>query len=144
EEGEGSLAAISVAWKGRNAWGRDGVMVARFGQFLASRYCKGKFHQNAAAIVPRDSSLVPAILAFCQSPDFEAAVRRIDQQMKVTNASLVKVPFDAHHWRAVAAAAGPLPEPSSDDPTQWLFAGQPAVGTAPLQVAAARLVGYRW
>jgi hypothetical protein len=144
EEGKGSLAAITVAWKGRNAWGRDGVMVARFGQFLASRYFKGKFHQNAAAIVPRDSSLVPAILAFCQSPDFEAAVRRIDQQMKVTNASLVKVPFDTHHWRAVAAAAGSLPEPSSDDPTQWLFAGQPEMSTAPLQVAVARLVGYRW
>jgi hypothetical protein len=37
-----------------------------------------------------------------------------------------------------------LPEPWSDDPTQWLFGGRPEVSTAPLQVAVARLLGYRW
>jgi hypothetical protein len=39
---------------------------------------------------------------------------------------------------------GPLPEPHSDDPTQWLFRGHPSGSTAPLQVAVARLLGYRW
>ena len=56
----------------------------------------------------------------------------------------MKVPFDVDHWRKVAEEAGPLPEPWSDDPTQWLFEGRPEVSTAPLQVAVARLVGYRW
>ena len=56
----------------------------------------------------------------------------------------MKVPFDVDHWREVAEEAGPLPEPWSDDPTQWLFEGRPEVSTAPLQVAVARLVGYRW
>jgi hypothetical protein len=37
-----------------------------------------------------------------------------------------------------------LPEPWSDDPTQWLFEGRPDVATEPLQVAVGRLVGYRW
>ena len=55
-----------------------------------------------------------------------------------------KVPFDVDHWRKVAEESGPLPEPWSDDPTQWLFKGRPEVSTAPLQVAVARLVGYRW
>ena len=59
-------------------------------------------------------------------------------------AHYVKVPFDVEHWRRVAEEAGPLPEPWSDDPTQWLFEGRPEVSTAPLQVAVARLVGYRW
>ena len=39
-----------------------------------------------------------------------------------------------------------LPEPYSDDPTQWLYHGHPAqaeIGTA-LHVALARLAGYRW
>ena len=54
------------------------------------------------------------------------------------------MPFDVDHWRKVAEEAGPLPEPWSDDPTQWLFEGRPEVSTAPLQVAVARLVGYRW
>ena len=54
------------------------------------------------------------------------------------------MPFDLERWRKVAEKAGPLPEPWSDDPTQWLFEGPPGRSTAPLQVAVARLVGYRW
>ena len=64
--------------------------------------------------------------------------------MAVTNRTLVKVPFDADRWRKVAEEAGPLPEPWSDDPTQWLSEGQLNVSAAPLQVAVARLIGYRW
>ena len=37
-----------------------------------------------------------------------------------------------------------LPEPHSDDPTQWLFKGTVVGSEAPLQVAVARLLGYRW
>ena len=37
-----------------------------------------------------------------------------------------------------------LPKPYSDDPTQWLFHGHPQPATDPLQVAVARLAGYRW
>ncbi len=54
------------------------------------------------------------------------------------------MPFDIGHWRRVAEEAGPLPEPWSDDPTQWLFKGQPEASTAPLQIAVGRLLGYRW
>jgi hypothetical protein len=58
----------------------------------------------------------------------------------------LKVPFDLKHWQTVAAKEYPngLPEPESDDPTQWLFCGRPEHSTAPLQVAVARLLGYRW
>jgi hypothetical protein len=49
-------------------------------------------------------------------------------------------------WQQVAAERYPngLPKPYSDDPTQWLFHGHPQPATDPLQVAVARLVGYRW
>jgi hypothetical protein len=64
----------------------------------------------------------------------------------VTNATLVKVPFDLERWQRVAAEQYPdgLPAPHSDDPTQWLFKGHPRGSAAPLQVAVARLLGYRW
>ena len=73
-------------------------------------------------------------------------VRRIDKKVNVTNATLVKVPFDLAYWQGVAAAKYPngLPRPHSDDPTQWLFKGTIATSTDPLQVAIARLLGYRW
>src|SRR5207302_1148792 len=47
-------------------------------------------------------------------------------------------------WRQVAAEAGPLPDPWSDDPTQWLFEGRPELATDSLQVGVARLLGYNW
>ena len=66
--------------------------------------------------------------------------------LNVTNGTLVKVPFDLAHWQKVAAERYPngLPKPYSDDPTQWIFHGHPKPATDPLQVAVARLLGYRW
>ena len=146
ERGRGDLASISVAWKGRNAWGRKGVIVARFGNFFGALYLGGKFHQNAAVVLPNDPSDMLLILALCQDPEFERLVRQVDQSPKVTNSTLVKVPFDVEYWRQVALERFPdgVPEPWSDDPTQWLFEGRPEVSTGPLQVAVARLMGYRW
>ena len=59
---------------------------------------------------------------------------------------MIKVPFDLERWQQVAAEEYPngLPEPHSNDPTQWLFKGHPKGSSDPLQVAVARLLGYRW
>lgn len=91
---------------------------------------------------------MPAIAAFLFSDLFNEAVRQVDQKVNVTSATFVKVPFDLAYWQKVADEKYPsgLPEPYSDDPTQWLFHGHPAkaeTGTA-LHVALARLCGYRW
>jgi len=66
--------------------------------------------------------------------------------LKVTPNTLVKVYFDVDQWRKVAAERYPngLPKPYSDNPTQWLFHGHPQPATDPLQVAVARLAGFRW
>ncbi len=89
-----------------------------------------------------------AIAAFVLDQNFNEAVRAIDQKLNVTCATLVKIPFDLDYWRNIASQKFPngLPEPFSDDPTQWLFHGHPAAamtGTG-LHVALARLAGYRW
>ncbi len=136
-------------WKsGTEARGKRGVSVRQMRDLPCTMFEGEFFHQNAAAIVPKDPKHLPAIWAFCSSPEFHAAVRRIDQALKVTNASLVKVPFDLEQWQKVAQEQYPdgLPEPYSDDPTQWLFHGHPARAqqAAPLHVAVARLLGYRW
>src|SRR5205814_136604 len=63
-----------------------------------------------------------------------------------TNSVLVKVPFDLERWQRVATERFPdgLPEPYSNDPTQWLFDGDPRLSEQALQVAILRLLGYRW
>ena len=101
---------------------------------------------TCATIIPRDPPTSLLSGAFANLDEFHNAIRRIDQKLNVTNATLVKVPFDLERWQQVAAEEYPngLPEPHSDDPTQWLFKGHPKGSTDPLQVAVARLLGYRW
>ena len=145
EDGLGSLARSPGARvQGQEAWGRKGVLVSQMGNLFATLYTGEHFDSNAAAIIPKSPSDLPALWGFVSSPEYRRAVREIDNNVAVTNRTLVKVPFDAQRWREEAAIADPLPDPSSDDPTQWLFNGQIQASVMSLQVAVARLVGYRW
>ncbi|WP_217922214.1 Eco57I restriction-modification methylase domain-containing protein [Miltoncostaea oceani] len=147
ELGTGALSKAALAGAtiaGRGAWNRSGVAVRYTGDLPVTLYEGQLFENVIAVIVPRDSAIVPAIWHFCSSREYSARVREIDHKIGVTANTLAKVPFDVDHWRKVAEEAGPLPEPFSDDPTQWLFQGRPEVSTSPLQVGVGRLVGYRW
>ena len=150
--------------RGHEVWNREGIAVSSIGALPVTRYTGEKFDNNTAALSPLPPEHLPAVWTFCSSPDYPAAVREFDQSLKVTNAALVKVPFDLDHWTKVAAERYPngLPEPYSDDPTQWIFHGDPCrsviwnedakvTARGPtrfdytvLQVAVARLLGYRW
>jgi N-6 DNA Methylase len=125
-------------------WGKKGVLVSLIGHLPVTLYSGEAFDTNCSPIIPNNPSLLPAIWAFCQSLEFNKAVRRINQKLSVADATLVKVPFDLEYWQKVADEAGPLPEPYSDDPTQWLFNGNPVDSTQPLQIAVARLLDYSW
>jgi hypothetical protein len=189
EAGRGQLAAAmkskesegytSGKWRaGVQQWGQSGVLAGQMNHLPSTRYVGRAFDENASVVVPSISANESAIWAFCASQQFVSEIRRIDDSIKVTCKSLVKVPFDLAHWQRVAAERYPegLPEPQSNDPTQWLFHGHPAgmlaAGPASrspfgiadavgaerhpslicrepnlrdvLQVAVARLLGYRW
>jgi nucleotide-binding universal stress UspA family protein len=139
-------AQLGAAIRGQQAWGHRGVVVRQMRHLPATLGTGESFDTNVALLVPGDASDLPAIWAFCSSEHYQTAVRMVDQKSSVTNATLVKVPFDATHWRELAEKAYPdgLMEPESNDPTQWLFHGRPEESIAPLQVAMARLLGYRW
>ena len=166
EQGRGELLSWPNAYptKGLKAIGKPGIAIHRIGTLFGYWYSKERFHQNVAVIVPISENYLPSIWCFCSSSEYNAAVRRIDQKLNVTNATLTKVPFDLDRWTKVASERYPngLPLPYSDDPTQWIFHGHPcgsvvwdetrkwtALGplrTDPtvLQVSVARLLGYRW
>jgi hypothetical protein len=126
------------------AVGKFGVAIKQIGDLGAALYTGDLYDSNVAPLVPRDPAQLPALWAFCTSPDYREAVRRVDRGWKVSNLPLTQVPFDATYWQSVAQESSPLPEPHSDDPTQWLFAGHLVGSTGPLQVAVARLLGYEW
>ena len=152
-------------WRsGRQAWGRLGVAVNRVGNLPVSLYRGELFDCNVAIILPTDPEALAAIWEFCRSPEYVKGVRRINQKLAVTNVTLTKVSFDRSGWTDRVRAEYPsgLPEPYSDDPTQWIFHGHPCgsviwdtdtkrTAEGPLhkvanvlQIAVARLLGYRW
>ena len=147
EDGRGDLARSPGARvQGVEAWGKTGVAIRQTRSLPATFYTGDLYDQSSAAIIPKDPAHLPAVAAYCFSPEFHVEVRKIDRKKNVTNATLVKIPFDLAHWQRVAAECFPhgLPPPHSTDPTQWLFNGHPRGSDHPLHVAVARLLGYRW
>ena len=153
-----------AALRGYRAWGSHGVAISQMKALPVALFRGDRFDTNMAALPVAISDHLPAIWCFCSSPEYSKKVRRIDQKLNVTNATLAKVPFDIDRWIRVANDKYPngLPRPYSDDPTQWIFHGHPCGSvvwdtarkrtsygefrTEPLvlQVAVARLLGYRW
>ena len=158
EEGEGSYGEHAESlraegrlggWKsGSEARGRTGVLVSQMSDMPVTLYSGNFYDHNASVLVPDEEGFLAAVWSFASSPKFPAAVRRIDRSLKPSNRVFVKIPFEVEYWQKVAAEKYPngLPEPQSDDPTQWLFHGHPAKAEVPtvLQVAVGRLLGYRW
>ena len=153
QDGKGDLVRNPGAFvRGTQIWGKCGIHISQMRNLPATIYSGECWDSNSAPIIPNDPSHLPAIWCFCSSPEYNQEVRKIDQKLNVTNATLVKVPFDLERWQKVAAEKYPngLPEPYSDDPTQWIFHGYPVVTTVAeassftLQIAVARLMGYRW
>jgi hypothetical protein len=131
---------------GNKAWGRRGVAVSWMGNLPASLYTGCIYDNMAAVIIPKSPELIDAIWAYCSSPQYNIDVRKINQKNQVANATLAQVTFNLDYWSQVSAERYPngIPKPFSDSPTQWLFHGHPRSSHDPLQVAVARLVGYRW
>jgi hypothetical protein len=127
--------------RGEKAWGKMGVVVSLMGNLPVTLYTGEPTDTNMAILLPKENEYLAPIWAYCNSPEFPKDVRKVDRALKVTNGSLVKIPFDYKFWQQNASL---LPEPHSDDPTQWLFNGHPVSSTAPFQVAVARLLGYHW
>jgi hypothetical protein len=157
ENGKGSLNQLvqdmaaagytSGIWKaGSQFWGQRGILVSLMGGIPCTIYDGVPFNNNTGVIIPKDLRHLPAIWMYCSSSEFAKEVRKVDQKVNVTNATLTKIPFDLEHWQKVAAEKYPqgLPKPFSRDPTQWLFDGHPRGSDQPLHAAVARLLGYQW
>ncbi|MDF1692257.1 MAG: N-6 DNA methylase [Zhongshania sp.] len=165
EGGSGALSTSSQARiQGVEAWDKSGIAVRQTRSLPATLYSGDKYDQSSAAIIPTDPLHLPAIWSFCSSQEFHDEVRKIDKKKNVTNATLVKIPFDLVRWTRVAEEQYPngLPKPYTDDPIQWIFHGHPCgsvvwdeeqkwTADGPLRtdetvlhIAVARLLGYRW
>lgn len=148
EGGSGVLSELAdlglASIQGMDAWGKAGVCLGLTGNLRATLYTGDIYDMSCGVIWPKDEDDLRLIWAYCSNPEFSERARELDKQLKLTTKTLVQVPFDRAQWEGVAQDLGDLPDPYSDDPTQWLFKGEVATSIHPLQVAVARLLGYRW
>ncbi|HBC3921010.1 TPA: SAM-dependent DNA methyltransferase [Vibrio parahaemolyticus] len=150
--------------RGRESWGSKGVNISQMGHLPATLYEGDIYDCNCCSIIPNSEvDLIPLWL-FAQDPEFNSAVRTINQALKVPPKTLLKIPFDKDKWSQLANDLYPngLPRPYTDDLTQWIFHGHPCASViwdeeskttaianlrqddTVLQVAVARLLGYQW
>jgi hypothetical protein len=157
----------SATITGRESWGKPGVLISRMRDLSSSYYTGEFFKHTGVAITPKSDDHLKTILAFVTSDEFSKSVRLLSQALAIDNGLIKKVPFDLDHWTKIAQEkySNGLPLPYSDDPTQWLFHGHPCgrvqlsefsvqqektdnctlnFDNFVLQIAAARLLGYRW
>lgn len=145
-------------------YGKYGAALSRMSKLPVTLYTGELYDQNTAVIVANDLNHLPAILCYAEHESFNKNVRRIDKKVGVTPATFLKIPFNLKYWTEIAEDKYPngLPKPYSDDPTQWIFHGHPfgsviwneeerqttkgslRTDDTVLQVAVARLLGYRW
>jgi len=149
EDGRGVATEVcqtNAMFRGQAAWERRGVAIAQMSQLPATLYSGDRFDASAVAVIPNDDALLPALWVYLSSDAYSKDVRLLDTKLKLSNATLAAVPFDLDCWQKVAAERYPngLPEPLSEDPTQWLFKGNIVGSEQPLHVALARLLGYCW
>lgn len=146
ENGQGALCESPGARvQGTGAWGKLGIFVSR--THMNVYLTNGAAHaQNGVAIIPKRKNELLPIWHFCNSAEYRNSVLRLNQKLIKPTGVMDQVPFDIQRWQSIAAKTFPrgTPMPASEDPTQWLFNGHPKGSTNPLQVAVARLVGYKW
>jgi hypothetical protein len=152
------------ALRGREAWGKIGVAIDRVASLSPAMYVGDYYHSLIPVLVPKNTVHLPAIVAFATSQELGNAARSSNQSLSIDNGYFEKFEFDLDHWTKVAEEKYPsgLPNPYTDDPTQWIFHGHPCgsvvwdeeqkwtaegplrTDDTVLQVAVARLLGYRW
>ena len=130
--------------RGREAWGQRGVILSKMNKLPSSLYEGEFFDDNTYALIPDDPQHIAPVFHYVRSKEFYNEVRKRNQKVAIDTSSMINVPFDLERWQELALESAPLPRPSSRDPSQWLFDGDPRESLDPLQVAVARLVSYRW
>jgi len=130
----------------KDAWSKKAIAIKLMGNFESALFSSSASDTNISTLIAKDEKNFIPIWLYVNSRIFKENLRKIDQSLKVTTASIQNVHFDLQYWQKVASEKYPngLPKPYSEDPTQWLFHGHPIKTENPLQVALARLLGYRW
>ena len=152
------------AFRGQRVHGHKGVAIGKAGNFRFTPYNGEIFDDNVAVLKPKLEKDVEALWYFAVSGMLQNEIKKLDKKMSVTAGTFTKVRVDIDSLRKEGLKVMPngLPEPYTNDPTQWIFHGHPCgsvvwdeetkwtaegelrVDDTVLQIAVARLLGYHW
>lgn len=146
ESMKGSNHVVQNYRRGQTVWGKRGIAISNTGEIKSSIYLGNMFDSGVTVILPHNSKDLSALWEYCKSNTFNEDVRNIDTKLGVTNSTFLKLNFNYDIWEDQDSDAKNdlFFKPYSTNPTQWIFHGHPRKSVAPLQVAIARLLGYRW
>ncbi len=150
--------------QGLSACAHSGISLTNVRKIIPCRYNGELFSSEITVLIPNETEYLKPIIVYSESQELEDNIREIDQNLAVSTSVVVKVPFDLEHWQKIASENYPhgLPDTYSDDLIQWIFHGHPCgsviwneeskqleIGEkrkddTVLQVAIARLLGYKW
>lgn len=131
---------LGLAVRGQHMIGRRGVAIGKSRTLYATVYDGELFDDNVVVLAPKNEQHLANLWAFCTSAQFREGMRALDAKMAITAGTFVKVRFDPSDWTGAHFPS----DPTVAEPTQWLSSGHPSSSTHALQVAVARLLGYRW
>ncbi|MET9326724.1 hypothetical protein [Tsukamurella sp. NPDC003166] len=140
-DGSALTKDVGAVIRGARAWGKRGIAVKLYRSLEAAPYLGSFFDQSVAVLIPRKDDAYGELLRFATSPDFAISVRSVDRKVNVTPAALGRATIDIE---GVKAAELSLTTRGEQDVTQWVFSGSPKETRSSLQVAVARILGYRW
>lgn len=143
EEEHNPEVEIGFCYRGQRVFGKRGIAIGKAGKLRFTPYTGELFDDNLAVICPYNETHLEALWSYCTSGEFEESLRKLDKKMSVTAGTFTKVAFDPKPWLSESAPED-IRNPKSNDPSQWIFHGHPAQSDEPLQVAMARILGYRW
>ncbi|MBO2640770.1 Eco57I restriction-modification methylase domain-containing protein [Shewanella algae] len=150
-------------WKsGKPNWGKKGVVVNLVGRMKPALYCGAIYSQSACVIIPNKDEDLPAVWNFANSGALEKKVREIDQGLALSVKTVLSTPFNPLDWCSDEMLHTFWTKQWSDHCDLWIFHGHPCgavvwdedkkrtaiaekrTDDTVLQVAVARLLGYRW
>ncbi len=134
---------IGFRHHGQRVFNKRGIAIGKAGKLRFTPYTGELFDDNIAVVCPYETKWLEGIWSYCTSEEFVQHLRQLDKKMSVTAGTFTKVPYDAQKWDSTTPEYD-IMNPHSFDPTQWIFHGHPTQSDHPLQVAVARLLGYRW
>lgn len=165
EMGAGSLSSSSNARvQGDAAWNKKSIIIGSIKRDMPVICCGCKHDKMTIAIVPNHDVSIGSVFSFISSPNYNSELIKLNQKLNIATSTFSRVSFDQVYWQQSVEIQMPngIPEPYTNDPTQWIFHGHPCASViwddtskwtkqgpvrfdeTVLQVAVARLLGYQW